>query len=460
MMMTEEEVIAADDRPAWSEVVSTDQVLLLNGKCEQVMALMLPNSIDAMVCDPPYGLEFMGKDWDSMGDGLRQQRWHQAWANEAFRVLKPGGHLLAFGGTRTFHRLACAIEDAGFEIRDCLSWMYGQGFPKSMDVSKAIDKMGTTDAQQWDGWGTALKPAWEPIIMARKPLIGTVAKNVLTHGTGALNIDGTRIDAGGEKVGPGSWSDPTKRQGVVGTDFGITRSDISKFQEAQALSVERANAMGRWPANVLFAHHEDCRSTGTTIISGDARSGHQEEFGRRESGFFDPGSEAGEGLPNARVHGDQVVETFECHPHCPVGILDRQAGIRTSGKPTVRRTSGADRNGNQGPAYGAESRKDGDPMMGYGDTGTASRFFYQAKVAKSERNRGLPAGMVNDHPTVKPIEVMRWLIRLVTPPGGIVLDPFCGSGTTGIAALDEGFGFVGIDERADYLGIAAHRIGS
>jgi site-specific DNA-methyltransferase (adenine-specific) len=349
---------------------------LHTGDCREVMATMHAESVDAIVCDPPYGLSFMGKGWDHGVPGV------EFWV-EALRVLKPGGHLIAFGGTRTYHRLAVAIEDAGFEVRDCLMWLYGSGFPKSLDVSKAMDKQagaerdkirhkarpetsGTmaansdtrpwieqsriagyhevssnnpiTDlAKAWHGWGTALKPAYEPAILARKPLRGTVADNVAQWGVGGLNIDGCRV---GDEV-------------------------------------------GRWPANVIL----------------------DEEA---------------------------------------AAALDAQSGV-----------------------------------------GGASRFFYTAKASRSEREAGLdgvekvkldiddesPSGgswerrdgrtspqRANHHPTVKPIALMRYMIRLVAPRGAVVLDPFMGSGSTGCAAMVEGMQFVGIDITPEYVDIARRRI--
>lgn len=351
------------------------KVEIIHGNCTKAMKALPKNSVDAIVTDPPYGLGFMGKEWDDV-----QQAWHLKWARRAFRVLKPGGHVLAFGGTRTFHRLTCALEDAGFEIRDCLMWLYGSGFPKSMDVSKAIDKAAgavretgpidperagrlvhqkgdyTTDvgwsagnrkitidppatdaAKRWAGWGTALKPAWEPIILARKPLIGTVVENVKEYRTGALNIDGCRVET------------------------------------------------GRWPANVIL----------------DKKAGRQ---------------------------------------------LDKQTGIQKSGVAVQRNNDGDVHNG----IYGARKKPKMDDV-GYGDVGGASRFFYCAKASKSERGEG------NTHPTVKPIALIRYLIKLVTPKGGVVLDPFLGSGTTVLAARMEKKRVIGIERQEEYVKIAKKR---
>ena len=685
--------------------------LLLAGDCLVRMRALPAGSIDAVVCDPPYELGFMGKSWDSSGIAFDPATWR-----EALRVLKPGGYLLAFGGTRTYHRIAVAIEDAGFEIRDSLIWNYGSGFPKSLDVSKAIDKIDRSEASEarartftawmrstgitaqqvndatgtcmgshyltdksqpavatadlfdllrpllppvpveiealvqsrtvesenmkrravvgsksglagsgfgnvghglkstaiditephtdaakrWEGWGTALKPAFEPVVVARKPLIGTVAANVLKHGTGALNIDACRVATSDDVT------THSRGQGYTGPAFGHMNPLPMRRQPGQEI--------GRWPANVIFTHAPECGET--------------------------------------------------CAPGCPVAARDAQSGTLTSGTGAVKRITATDREGQTGAAYGAESRTEGTPMVSYGDTGGASRFFtvteygeddlpgvpffYNAKASRSEREAGLHAGnmlcaceatrtewenedrkantqaatgafppkattesmpgggsawptMSNgsattepsrpasmsttstrtsstiasktsplnpkpttnasipgasygtacggnlaesaesespstsdtstcppkatpftvdaapatsersspqnktavrvcprcgkrdrkpgagdatdrnegsaglnsprtgagrsakdgvwcSHPTVKPVAIMRWLVRLVTPPGGVVLDPFLGSGTTGIAAVREGFSFIGIEREAAYLDIARARI--
>ena len=372
-------------------------------------------SVNAVVVDPPYELAFMGKSWDSMGLSFRVETWQAV-----LRVLKPGGHLLSFGGTRTWHRIACAIEDAGFEIRDEIMWMHGSGFPKSRDVSKAIDKVaGATDeVQTWQGWGTALKPAHEPIIVARKPLVGTVAGNVLAYGVGGLNIDATRVSSY-----DGS-STARKEMGGNGSD------------------------LGRWPANVILTHHEDCETTGTKKIKGDNRG---KGSGRRKSGFVNVGAENGDGEHNGPVYGDGQVEVWNCHPDCPVRLLDEQTGTLKSGS---RRQGAYTSQGTN--AYGEWAENERAPLAG--SKGGASRFFYCAKVSKKERNAGLPDGLVNNHPTVKPIELMRYLCRLVTSPSGVVLDFCAGSGSTGCAVVLEGFRFVGVEQDVNYIKIARARI--
>jgi site-specific DNA-methyltransferase (adenine-specific) len=434
-------------------------VALRHGDCLDVLASMPDASVDSVVTDPPYLIGFMGKGWDA-ADGIAGQP--EVWA-ECLRVLKPGGHLLAFGATRTYHRMTVAIEDAGFEIRDSLHWCYGSGFPKSLDVSKAIDKaagaerevVGTkkavpgvafisdgpaelnitapaTDAaRQWSGWGTALKPAHEPIVVARKPLVGTVAGNVLAHGTGALNIDGCRVGFVSEAD---EQESKAKNQHA---DFGTEPGGNNVYVDYSMVERKNYDPPGRWPANLVFTHAADCADV--------------------------------------------------CADGCPVAELDGQSGVSKSGA--------AGKKGSSGFADGY----DGDYSVPYGDTGGASRFFtvtewdpiadvapfrYVAKPSKRERNAGLDglpgkreadrakadgvggdnprnrsnAAKVNHHPTVKPVALMRWLVRLVTPPGGTVLDPFAGSGTTLIAATLEGFDAIGIEMTDDYLPIIEGRV--
>jgi len=360
---------------AWGD--DAGQWAVHHGDCLDVMPTLDAGSIDSIVSDPPYGLAFMGKMWDHGVPGVH------FWAR-ANRVAKPGAHLLAFGGTRTFHRLTCAIEDAGWEIRDCLSWLYGSGFPKSHNGA-------------WGG--TALKPGWEPVILARKPLIGTVAANHAAHGTGALNIDGCRV---------------ASHDGATTARTRAMVHDTAAPFGRGALMGGDGSPLGRWPANVAL----------------------DEEA---------------------------------------AAMLDESVGSLTSGKPVGMRGDHYDRN-----AYGEWGSI---PITGFGDTGGASRFFYTAKASRSEREAGLdgperdkakwssgdksPGTLQsentkrtarNTHPTVKPVDLMRWLVRLVTPVGGLVLDPFLGSGTTGVAALEEGCRFIGIEREAEYVAIARARI--
>lgn len=400
-------------------VLETGPVTLYKGDCREVMAQMDDNSVDSIVTDPPYELGFMGRGWDSSGIAFDPEVWAQA-----LRVLKPGGHALVFGGTRTWHRVAVALEDAGFEIRDSLAWMYSSGFPKSMNVSKAIDKAAgalahesvrftvagrtdknlpnpvvkgyippapaTPDAERWQGWGTALKPAFEPVIVARKPLIGTVAANVLTHGTGALNIDATRISTT-DSLGGGANKGMTAETRHEGFARPWMRDDEAR-EAAAARSREntaRAESMGRWPANVLLDQHA-------------------------------------------------------------AAWLDEQSGASAS----KRSARGAWKKASA--TYGAWGMAD-DDTRGHDDSGGASRFFYCAKAPSSER----PNVDGVQHATVKPLDVMRWLVRLVTPPGGTVLEPFAGSGTTLEAAILEGFSCIGIelDEDGTHIPLIRQRLG-
>jgi len=375
--------------------------MLLKGNCLETLKTLADNSVDSIVTDPPYELGFMGKTWDASGIAYNQDLWA-----ECLRVLKPGGHLLAFSGSRTYHRMTVAIEDAGFEIRDQIMWLYGSGFPKSLDVSKAIDKAAgaerevvgssdngiaggtgkhagqeksyrfagefeitapaTPEAQRWQGWGTALKPAHEPICVARKPLTGTVASNVLEWGTGALNIDGSRVGTGTGETVTYEVSD------IRGGNYG---QDKEAYADRGKLTYTKTD-QGRWPANVIY----------------------------------DGSDEVLAGFPN-----------------------------------------------------------------------DAGRFFYCAKASKSERNAGLE-GMVerrpdertetgmgtfaekgvakqsNFHPTVKPLALMRYLVKLVTPPNGTVLDPFLGSGSTAVACVLEGFDWIGCEMTEDYWPIIEARV--
>jgi len=414
---------------------------VFHGDCREVLKTLPDNSVDSIVTDPPYELGFMGKKWDSSGIAYDVSVW-----GECLRVLKPGGHVLAFGGSRTWHRLAVAVEDAGFEIRDNIAWIYGSGFPKSLDVSKAIDKAAgekreryrfsetstrvntyamdawtlanvgtrlvddpiTDDAHTWKGWGTALKPAHEPVVVGRKPLVGTVAENVLEWGVGGLNIDGSRIGSN-----PGYKYSTDKN----GSTFHGNQGERIRQTAEKAGKDTIESTQGRWPANVIF---------------------------------------------------DEVT----------AGLLDEQSGVSKS----------AEGGGTRKTALGRMNDDGWQPketeMPGYGDAGGASRFFYVAKASKRDRNEGLeeleaqrhadrvvddgPGGenprnrtntaKQNFHPTVKPTQLMRYLIKLVTPTGGTVLDPFTGSGSTGKAALLDGFQFVGVELTEEYLPIIEGRL--
>lgn len=362
-------------------------VRILQGDCRDVLRTLPDESVHAVVTDPPYHLTsngggpakgtdspysraragasvsgFMGKTWDGGDVAFQPGTWR-----EVLRVLKPGGHLLAFGGSRTYHRLVCAVEDAGFEIRDQIMWLYGSGFPKSKNLDG-----------NWEGWGTALKPAHEPIVVARKPLVGTAAANVLAHGCGALNIDGCRIPAAtieGASLAINTHLRDSVRRGE--------HRNVSSYSLGEYASAP--NPLGRWPANVI---HD--------------------------------GSE-------------------------PVALAFAQYGERGAIAP-VR---GTEPSPTTASVFGARVRTRG---AFHSDSGTAARFFYCAKASKADRGDG------NDHPTVKPTELMRYLVRLVTPAGGVVLDPFAGSGSTGRAASIEGFDAILIEKDQAYAEIAHRRI--
>jgi DNA modification methylase len=563
---------------------------ILKGNSLDLLPTLADNSIDAIVTDPPYGLGnpdpdyiikaiqlwasgdrahipegkgFMGKSWDSFVPP-------PAIWDECLRVLKPGGHLLAFAGTRTYDLMGISIRMAGFEIRDSIGWVYGSGFPKSLDVSKAIDKNngrkfedtfalgkhirerreavglsrvevnswfgyksgiqhweaqdlnnaqpptqvdylilkerlglsdefdqlvarieaereivgekknamagwnmdGTTkfvdrditapstpEAQQWQGWGTALKPALEPIVVARKPLIGTVAENVLTYGTGGLNIDASRIGI-----------DPNDKNGFRSGVYSAKNESNSSWEVKENGSdyVKEQHPQGRWPANLILSHAESCQPTGKTIKSKTGAGKRTATFGTQDTQSGGDGSGGWSGY-------EYETEVYECVEGCPVKTLDEQSGTSKSPKP-----------------YAAEGYKE-TSMFGvggvnhakeFGDSGGASRFFYVAKASKRDRNEGLehlpleqvafgghgnnePDGMTqqlvhaprqNFHPTVKPTALMQYLVKLVTPPGGTVLDPFTGSGSTGKAAILEGFDFIGIELTEDYWPIIEGRL--
>ena len=394
------------------------------------MKTMADNSVDSIVTDPPYGLSFMGKKWDYDVPSV------EVWA-ECLRVLKPGGHLLAFAGTRTQHRMAVRIEDAGFEIRDMIAWVYGSGFPKSLDVSKAIDKEAgaerevigvneyasrrpnngtgengygetlggpsttvvtapaTKAARQWQGWGTALKPAMEPITVARKPLgEKTVAANVLAHGTGAINVDGCRV---GTEPSP---TFPTRRNAKI-FNTGSGGQDVEMPLQ------------GRWPANLI--HDGSDEVVGLFPVTGASKATP------RNNGDFKSVAK-GRDLPHVAYGHDDNGGSAARFFYCPkASKKDRDEGCE------------------------GEAKK-----ASIGDDRPSGTSWESRGKIEAERK--------NNHPTVKPTDLMRYLCRLVTQPGGVVLDPFMGSGSTGKAAVLEGFKFIGIERDAKYLEIAKARI--
>ena len=409
---------------------------IYNGDCLEELKRFSPNSIDCIVTDPPYELNFMGKGWDNAGVSFNKNTWEKC-----LRVLKPGGYLLAFGGTRTYHRIACAIEDAGFEIRDCIMWLYGSGFPKSMNISKGIEakakygKANTVakrkieqdgngkeytviqtnngamgekkefvrkeytpqldEAKEWEGWGTCLKPAYEPIIVARKPFKGSLVDNVLENGVGGLNIDECRVETGDIIAKNVSYKTEKQSEGW-GTKKCITEP----------------STIGRFPANLILTYDKNSFN------------------------------EVCDGFPYTKSTGGSG-EASKTHTFQNVRI-------------------------------GVNGKNTGTHLGGLGDSGSAARYFYCAKASKKDRDEGLEEFMEdttddgrnkpidnpylrgktmrhNTHPTVKPTTLMQYLIRLVAPKGATILDPFMGSGSTG-------YKFIGIEKDPEYCEIAQARI--
>jgi DNA modification methylase len=474
----------------------TEHGILYCGDCLDIMKTLPDNSVDAVVTDPPYGLGFMGKKWDYDVPGVDIWR-------ECLRVLKPGGYLLSFAGTRTQHRIACGIEDAGFEIRDMIAWVYGSGFPKSLNVG--------------NGYGTALKPAHEPITVARKPIEGTVAANVLKWGTGAINIDGCRVEYQ-SKID----SDSTLRANTP---------NAGRYVHTNATNIDLPPAMkdydpskGRFPANlihdgsdaVLEMFPETGKSSGGRIGNkGSALNMCGNEYEAGDPGFGDSGSAARffykapytqeeqcfvntaekSSSPQKRA-GDSVLSLVaieRCHEGRPLNatIQPFMSAMRSALKQNSETNTTTMLNTGQrclqelrrmiteglshSPVKYVEIQLLTNTMMiiqslmntdGFAEAvmsdtmllnmvlGEADcrRFNYCAKASKAERQAG------NNHPTVKPIALMRYLIKLVTPPNGTVLDPFLGSGTTAIAAVLEGFDWIGIEREAEYCDIAVRRI--
>ncbi len=509
---------------------------IIHGDCIEEIKKLEDNSVDAIITDPPYGLGFMGKEWDTMdssqfgiageegendlkvkknfkilpriAEGGALQKFSYEWAKECLRVLKPGGYLLAFGGTRTYHRMTCGIEDAGFEIRDCIMWLYGSGFPKSLNIGKKIDQIQGNEREvigispnekdfrdvgkkvkeeigidklsfgtiqnaerkdleitkgnsEWEGWGTALKPACEPIVLARKPLSEkSVCLNVLKHGTGGINIDECRIGTDLIKSNGGRKDSLT----------GVTKNyDYGFNAPHDPLNTEHE---GRFPANVIL----EC--TCDKLLEGKAGGspGHWSKSKVTGFGEFGNGKSEYEGVGDK----DDMKCFVHTDPNCPCYILDEQSG-KTGALAPVK--SGQKEFG--GVIYGKfkSGGDDGRTFHDNGKLGGASRFFYCAKASKSERNFGLentdlPEKPIpinephnsknlderysmtskNNHPTVKPLKLIEYLIKLVTKPGAVVLDPFLGSGTTLIACAKMGRIGIGIEKEEDYIKIAEARI--
>jgi site-specific DNA-methyltransferase (adenine-specific) len=461
---------------------------LMLGDNIESLKKMPDNSVDSVVTDPPYGLSFMNKKWDYQVPSV------EFWT-EVYRVLKPGGHVLSFGGTRTYHRMVVNIEDAGFEIRDQIQWIYGSGFPKSHNIGKAVDKLEgnerevvgektnkinlnatkegdrsfyenawqdknyvnidiTKGTSPYEGWGTALKPANEPICVARKPLSEkSVAENVLKWGTGGINVDGCR----------------------VGSEGSVRKTEITNISNSDSEIFKGANVKckrtpiegeGRFPANIIL----ECICD--EVIKGEKgeKTTKETNINNKEANWFRSAGGDKEERWSFNDKGDTHTD-----PNCPCRLLDEQSGI-TKTKADLNYKH--NKTNSEGDVF--QSRGTYTPRE---DKGGASRFFYQAKVSKAERNMGLDgfeekiydlnrvqeSGTLeerynlkskNNHPTVKPINLMAYLCRLITPEGGVVLDPFMGSGSTGVAAQLEGFRFVGMEMDKDYFNIAEARIDS
>ena len=466
-------------------------IRLHNYDCLNVLKMMIEDEVfvDSIVTDPPYELGFMGRSWDSTGIAFQKETWELC-----FKVLKPGGHLLAFSGSRTYHRMAVAIEDAGFEIRDQVMWLYGSGFPKSMNVGKALDKklgneriktgekkthsnkgikqseqrtaigagafgqeveedvtVGTTE---WEGWGTALKPAHEPLVLARKPLSEkSVVDNVLKHRTGGINIDECRVEGNDAKY-PDTNPDFRDQGRQSKENMGIDKLSFGQTENVKRKKVVRKT---RDENGVWTDDNSGMKAEGSEYADADPR-------GRFPSNVMHDGS-------------DVVKDIFPNTKSSNVS-RERKAGTEFG----------------QSSGWNKHNNVDSGLMPAYGDDGSASRYFYCAKTSKAERNQGLnnfpiknkkggggtsnnvwyeddvnsasgkfgseKAPSKNVHPTVKPIKLMKYLCRLITPKGGTVLDPFMGSGSTGMAAKEENFDFVGIEKEEEYFNIASARIES
>jgi site-specific DNA-methyltransferase (adenine-specific) len=483
--------------------------IVINGNNIDILKTYPDNYFDAVVTDPPYGLgkepnaaELM-KDWiehgyhEVSGSGFMGKEWdafvpQPVFWKEVFRVLKHGGHVLSFFGTRTYDWGVMSMRFAGFEVRDCIQWLYGSGFPKSHNIGKALDKMegaerevigitkgmgrqnpewngtakgrkedsfksefhitspATESAKQWEGWGSALKPANEPIVLARKPLEKglSIAENILKWGVGGINIDATRIGFKDEA----DYKESTQKNQHA--DFGtkpMTNNNV--YGDYSMVEPKNYEPTGRFPANIILTHHPECECKGVKKVKaikggmGEKSMGGMGKNGKYGKYALDTlGANAG-GLGDE--NGEETIENWDCHEDCPIRILDEQSGVSKTGDIKSYKQKNIDSYNGSMPTIREVNFK--------GDKGGASRFFYCAKASKSERNKGLE-GFNNGHPTIKPIKLMQYLVKMVTPPNGKVLDPFCGSGTTGIACKIEGFDFVGIEQDAEYFKIAKSRI--
>lgn len=452
---------------------------LIKGDCLEVMRSIEDDFIDIVITDPPYGFSktpdiveilshwvrgeyispegkgFMGKEWDSFVPSPK------IW-KEVYRILKPGGISLVFAGSRTQDLLSISLRFAGFEIRDTMMWLYGQGFPKSLNISKAIDRkkgsvrkvkgvsrtfdgdllLTAPEAELWEGWETGLKPAYEPIIIAMKPVDKNFVNNALRHGVAGLWIAGSRIptsESTVRKVGESSY----QRQGRI-----ITGGIIKDTKELKN-EYSGSGSGGRFPSNVIFQHHPDCELEGTKKVRSDdpCISPTNKGLSLKNNGRDEKNKLAED--------SKETIEKLKCHSECPVRLLNAQSGVLISGKNSIRRKPAL--NSYNGGDTGAFAP--GAQMVSYPDSGYASRFFYTAKASKKERNFGLPEGEINTHPTVKPLKIMEYLCKLTkTPTSGIVLDPFMGSGTTGLACKNTGRDFIGIEKESEYFEIAKKRL--
>ncbi len=483
---------------------------LIHGDCLEKMREMPDNSVDAVVTDPPYGMgkepdiaEVMrqwlaGESYEQTGGGFMGKEWDSFVPNpvywkECFRVLKPGGYLLAFASTRTSDLMSVSIRFAGFLIRNQIAWLYSSGFPKNHDIGKSLDRLagaerevvgyklhardGNVSHQQWakktkssgdrycsgqkqtlgvgmetvpatpeakkyDGYGTALKPAHEPIIMAMKPTEGSFARNVLKWNTGGINVGGCRVMTNDNLNG--------------GAYFGERKANVYGNFEQEKLRGKFEHPKGRWPANVVFSHHPECRLVGVRKVRNASGSVSGQEVS--ESQMWGTSSPRIPFKSHGDSDGNETIENWDCHPDCPVRELGEQSGVLKTGDILPHHISRESENTcMSGKNYERTN------VCHLGDTGTAARYFkqfppfrYCAKASPAERNEGIEK---NTHVSVKPVKLMRYLVKLVAPPGGgIILDPFMGSGTTGVACVAEESDFIGIEQDPEYFEIAKKRI--